>query len=315
MAQHLTIEERIKLEALLDAGISLNEISKQLGRHRSTIYRERHKPGVLTDKYNASTYQKRARQNMSRDQSSKGPSTETIKIIEEKILNYQWSPEQISNWLRKHKQETACHTWIYKHIRIDKDQGGELHNNLRRGNYLKGHKPYKGKIKNRISIEQRPEEINQRTRCGDYEIDLIVGPKNQGAILSIVDRLSRECRLEKLEDKSAKSVTSAVIERLPANVLSVTSDNGTEFSNHEKISTTRALEYYFAHPYASYERGSIENLNGLVRQYIPKGKRFESVDSKEVKIIESKLNNRPRKVLEFMTPLEYVKKHACALRL
>lgn len=315
MAQHLTIEERIKLEALLDADVSLNEISKQLGRHRTTIYRERRRVGVLSPKYTANKYQEQARRNMSRDQSSKGPSKDTIKIIEEKILNDQWSPEQISNWLRKHKQESPCHTWIYKHIRADKDQGGELHNNLRRGNYLKGHKAYKGKIKNRISIEHRPEEINHRSRCGDYEIDLIVGPKNRGAILTIVDRLSRECRLEKLDGKSAESVTAAVISCLPENVLSVTSDNGSEFSNHEIISKTRALKYYFAHPYASYERGSIENLNGLVRQYIPKGKSFDTIDNNEVKIIESKLNDRPRKVLEFMTPLEYVKKHACVLRL
>jgi IS30 family transposase len=173
MAQHLTIKERIKLEALLEAELSIQEISKQLGKHRSTIYRERRKLGSLTDQYNASLFQQQASKNMVRDQSWKSPSHTTIKIIEEKILNDQWSPEQISNWLRKNKQESPCHTWIYKHIRIDKEQGGELHNNLRRGNYTKGHKPYNGKIKNRISIEYRPEEINHRTRCGDYEIDLI----------------------------------------------------------------------------------------------------------------------------------------------
>lgn len=310
MAKHLSIEERIKLEALLDAKVSLQEISKQLGRNCSTIYRERRKMGFLSDKYNASMYQRLARQNMSRDQSNKGPSVETIKIIEARILNDQWSPEQITNWLRKHKHESPCHTWIYKHIKSDKEEGGELHNNLRRGNYSKGHKPYIGTIKNRISIEQRPEEINQRTRCGDYEIDLIVGPKNQGAILSIVDRKSRECRLEKLQDKSAESVMLATIQCLPSNALSVTSDNGTEFSNHEKISINRSLKYYFAHPYASYERGSIENLNGLVRQYIPKGVSFDTITNDTVKMIEAKLNNRPRKVLDFMTPLEYVRKYA-----
>ena len=177
MAQHLTIKDRIKLEALLEAGFSIKEISKQLGKHRSTIYRERRKLGSLTDQYNASLFQKQASKNMVRDQSAKRPSQTTIRIIEEKILNDQWSPEQISNWLRKNKQESPCHRWIYKHIRMDKEQGGELHNNLRRGNYIRGHKPYKGKIKNRISIEYRPEEINQRTRCGDYEIDLIIRSK------------------------------------------------------------------------------------------------------------------------------------------
>ena len=128
-----------------------------------------------------------ARQNMSRNQESKTPPVSVVKIVEEKILNEQWSPEQISNWLKKHGQHSVSFTWIYKHIKEDKP----LNNHLHRGSYVKGHKAYNAKIKDRVSIEQHPYEINVRSRLGDYEIDLVVGPKNRGAILTIVDRLSR----------------------------------------------------------------------------------------------------------------------------
>ena len=308
MANHLTLEDRIKIEALLEAKVSVGKIAQQLGKHRSTIYREQNKQGVLSDKYDAIIYQEQASKNMARNQEDKCPSKETIQLIETLILNEQWSPEQISCWLIKQNRETASHTWIYKHIKQDKALGGELHNHLRHGgNYIRGHKPYQGQIKNRIGIELRPEIINQRQRSGDYEIDLIVGPKNQGAILTMIDRLTRECKLEKLEDKTASHVKTILVQTLPKHVKSITSDNGTEFSYHEEISEACKLNYYFAHPYASYERGTIENLNGLIRQYIPKGTCFDNIDNTKLKLIENKLNNRPRKVLDFLTPIEYSK--------
>jgi IS30 family transposase len=317
MTKHLTIEERIKMEALIGANISADKIATQLRRHRSTIYREISRSGVNLPSYSAYEYQKQARLNMSRNQDDKKPSKETIKIIEAKILNEQWSPEQISQWLSKERVASISHTWIYQYIKEDQVEGGELNNHLRRGisSYRKGHKPYNGKIKNRVSIERRPDIINNRARCGDYEVDLIVGPKNHGAILTMIDRKSRECRIAKLDGKSAISVTKAVIKIVPTNVLSITSDNGNEFANHEQISLEKNLQYYFAHPYASYERGSIENLNGLIRQYIPKGTEFENVDEVTIKDIERKLNNRPRKVLDFLTPIEYTKKYEYESRL
>lgn len=240
------------------------------------------------------------------------PSEEIVLLIEKKILDQQWSPEQISNWLKLHDYKTVSHTWIYQHIAKDKKYGGELHNHMRRGNYTKGHKEYKGTILNRISIESRPSIVNERKRLGDYEIDLIVGPKNKGAILSVIDRHSRECILEKLDNKTSLSVCTKTIEALAAKVqdiYTVTSDNGTEFTNHEMISKKLKIDYYFAHPYASYERGSIENLNGLVRQYIPKGTDFTDIQNSEIKQIQDKLNSRPRKILGFLTPIEYTEKY------
>jgi len=311
MSQHLSTEERIKIETLLDLGTSKTQIALYLGRHRSTIYRELNRPGICDKQYDAESYHKQARQNMGR-QLGKSPSRETILFINKKILDEQWSPEQISNWLKLYDYETVSHTWIYQHIARDKTDGGELHNHMRRGNYSKGHKEYKGTINNRISIETRPRIVNERERLGDYEIDLIVGPKNKGAILSIIDRHSRECILEKLDNKTSLSVRARIIDSLASradDVYTITSDNGTEFTDHEIISEKLKIDYYFAHPYASYERGSIENLNGLVRQYIPKGTDFTDIQNIEIKEIQNKLNNRPRKILGFLTPIEYTKKY------
>ena len=311
MSHHLRSEERIRIETLLDLGTSKKQIALYLGRHKSTIYRELNRPGICDKQYDAESYHQQARQNMGR-QLETSPSEKTISFINKKIIDEQWSPEQISNWLKLHNYESASHTWIYQHIAKDKIAGGELHNHMRRGNYSKGHKEYRGTIKDRVSIENRPDIVNERERLGDYEIDLIVGPKNKGDILSIIDRHSRECILEKLDNKTSLSVCAKTIDSLVSkmqNVHTITSDNGTEFTDHKDISEQLKIDYYFAHPYASYEQGSIENLNGLVRQYIPKGTDFTDIQNIEVKEIQNKLNNRPRKILGFLTPIEYTEKY------
>jgi len=309
MTQHLQKTERIQIQTLLDEGNGIDDIALYLGRHRSTIYREMNRAGVITENYQAEAYHECARKNMSR-QIEKAASTDIVALIEKKIINEQWSPEQISNWLKIHNHETVSHTWIYKHIKKDKSEGGELSDHLRLGTYSKGHKPYQGNIPDRISIEERSDTVNERKRLGDYEIDLIVGPKNKGAILTIIDRVSRHCILEKLNGKSSLEVANKVIESLNSSankIFTITTDNGTEFTDHKRMAKELKIKYYFAHPYASYERGSIENLNGLVRQYIPKGTYFNEIDNNQIKIIQQKLNSRPRKILAFLSPLEYIK--------
>lgn len=204
---------------------------------------------------------------------------------------------------------SVSHTWIYSYIEKDKADGGELYNHMRRGKYNYEPKEYKGKIKNRKSINIRPEIINNRERLGDFEIDLIVGPKNKGAILTTIDRVSRYCMLKKLDSKHADIVEKAILGLFKNHkALSITSDNGNEFMNHEKISSKLRLDYYFANPYASFERGSIENLNGLIIQYIPKGMSFDDIAESFVEMIQNKLNSRPRKILNFLTPAEFTEK-------
>lgn len=306
MGKHLQKEERIKIQTLLDVGKSITDISVYLKRHRSTIYREMSRPGIQAKRYSAESYHLQSRANMIRNQDDSGPLRDTIKLIEQQIIQEQWSPEQISNWLKINHHETVSHAWIYQHIAKDKAEGGELSNNLRRGgSYQKGPIEYRGKIANRVPIEQRPEIVTKRTRLGDYEIDLIVGPKNKGSILTVVDRVSRECTIRKLANKSALEVELIVSQAIKGDAHTITSDNGNEFTNHQTIAKSLNIQYFFANPYASYERGSIENLNGLIRQYIPKGKEFDGIEQNELNVIENKLNNRPRKVLAFLSPIEY----------
>jgi IS30 family transposase len=312
MAHNITLEERIKIKALHDQGLRAPSIAKYLNRHKTSIYRELSKrtPDGIYDHHYA---QQLSSSNMARHR-HQGPTDETIAIIEIKILNEQWSPEQISGWLRLNHDINISHTWIYQYVEKDRQENGELSNHMRRGKYSFAPREYKGKIKNRITIDQRPDIINERKRLGDFEIDLIVGPKNRGAILTVIDRLSRYCIIEKLENKSSKEVKQVIVKALNnyhGQKYSITSDNGNEFMRHEEISRDLNMKYYFAHPYASYERGSIENLNGLVRQYIPKGKTFDNINQVQIKQIESKLNSRPRKILKFLTPMEFNENIKC----
>ena len=308
MADNLSYENRIQIQTMHDNKRKVADIAKYVGCHRSTIYRElnraKHNFGVYTHDF--------AHKNMQRSMTRLnrcGPTIAMINLIESKLVCEQWSPEQISNWMKKHNHGRVSHVWIYQHIARDKEAGGELANHLRRGPYSKEPREYRGHIKNRHSIETRPIIINDRIRLGDYEIDLIVGPKNKGAMLSVIDRVSRHTILEKLNSKSATEVAQAVIRALKPYrnlALTITSDNGTEFTQHEAIAEMLNIDYFFAHPYASYERGTVENLNGLVRQYIPKGTDFDTVSPEMVKQIEHKLNNRPRKILNFWTPNEFL---------
>lgn len=307
MTGNLTLEERVVIQTMNNNGHKVIEISNYLQRNKTTIYREMSKRSE-DGGYNAHFAHQLTSTNMIRTR-SKGPSVEAIELIENKILLEQWSPEQISGWLNLEHGIKVSHTWIYQYVSEDRNNGGELYNHMRRGKYSKGHREYQGKIPDRVSIEERPEVVNQRTRLGDYEIDLIVGIKNQGAILSMIDRVSRYCILKKLENKKAETVSNAVVASLKQYdlaTLTMTSDNGTEFTNHKDISNALGLKYYFAHPYASYERGSIENLNGLVRQYIPKGTDLIEIEDSFVKQIQDKLNSRPRKILEYLTPEQYI---------
>ena len=306
MASNITIEERIKIKALHDQGYGIPQIAKYLRRHKTSIYRELSKRNE-SGEYEYNYAQRLTSANMARPGHHK-PEEETIKLIEKKIINEQWSPEQISGWLKLKHEIHISHTWIYQHVEKDKNEGGELSNHMRRGKYSFEPREYRGKIKNRITIDERPEIINERKRLGDFEIDLIVGPKNKGAILTVVDRLSRRCIIEKLPNKSSKEIKTVIINafnKYDGQKHSITSDNGSEFTLHQGISESLKIDYYFAHPYASYERGSIENLNGLIRQYIPKCNSFDGIDASFIKHVEEKLNTRPRKILNFLTPLEF----------
>ena len=309
--KNLTFEDRIQIQTMVENDHKPSEIAKYIGYSVSTIYRELKKVLDEGGSYHAAKAHSITTINMMRT-SVQSPSDATIDLVEAKIKE-DWSPEQISNWLKKNNLPSVSHTWIYHYIEEDQSKFGTLYKHLRHGKYTPQNHEYKGKIANRTSIEERPAIIDERTRLGDYEVDLIVGVKNRGAILSIIDRTSRLCKLRKLVGKTAQEVEAAIIEALlpyKSEIHTLTSDNGNEFTNHARIAEQLGIKYYFARPYASYERGSVENLNGLVRQYIPKGTDFSTVEAYTVKWIEQRLNNRPRKTLGYFTPIEFLAKTA-----
>ena len=164
----------------------------------------------------------------------------------------------------------------------------------------------RGQIKDRVSIDQRPKIIDNRDRIGDWEIDLIIGKNHKSAIVTIVDRLSLKTLVAKVIRKQSKLVADSTVSLLAKYkgkaTWSITSDNGKEFADHKEISEALELDFYFAHPYASWERGTNENTNGLIRQYLPKGSDFDDVDDATCEFIMERLNSRPRKCLQYRTP-------------
>jgi IS30 family transposase len=231
---------------------------------------------------------------------------EVIIEIEEKI-RLDWSPEQVSGKL----EISISHERIYQHIWADKRNGGTLYKHLRQSNKKRkkqyGSKDKRGQIRNRISIDERPEIVAQKTRIGDWEIDTVIGKNHQGALVTIVDRVSKFTLINKVASKHADVVTEATIFLLKPHLnktLTITADNGKEFASHQRIKEQLSADVYFAHPYRSWERGLNENTNGLIRQYFTKGSSFESITDDEVEAVMHKLNHRPRKTLNFKTPHE-----------
>jgi IS30 family transposase len=238
----------------------------------------------------------------------------------ELLLRQDWSPEQIAGRLKLEKQPTVSHERIYLYVYADKRRGGTLHRHLR--SQKKQRKRYsgyirRGQIPNRISIEQRPQIVASKRRFGDWEADTIIGARHQGGILSLVERKSKLTRLHKLETKAAgemKDTSIALLRPLIDRVHTITVDNGKEFCQHEQITAALQAPIYFAHPYASWERGLNENTNGLVRQYFPKKHDFARITNAAVQRVAELLNNRPRKTLGYRTPNEvFFKEHSVAL--
>lgn len=306
--KHLTIQQRYALKAYLTCNKGNSEIAKLLNVHRSTIHRELQRNSRKRGSYDPDFADELAKERKDRFCTYRKFDVTMQKRIDHWIKEEQWSPEQIVGYCRKHSIEMVSHERIYQYIRKDKLSGGTLHKHLR--HQLKHRKrPVSGKhqiIKNKVSIEERPEIINNKGRFGDWEIDLIVGKNNKGAMVTLVERTTSMIMMHKLEEgKNADGVANTVLEMLMPykdKVKSITSDNGPEFARHEFISKKLEADFYFAHPYSSWERGLSEYSNKLIRQYIPKQTNFDIFDDNYVKQVQYKINRRPRKNLSFSTP-------------
>jgi IS30 family transposase len=232
--------------------------------------------------------------------------TEVVRELTEK----QWSPEQIVSRARRDGIPMVSHERIYQYVRSDKKQGGTLYKHLR--HQLKHRKrPAVGKkviIPDKVSIDSRPDIINRKQRFSDWEIDMIIGPENKGAILTATERQTGFLLMKKLSKgkNATASVEALFYLLLPYKrwIHSITSDNGSEFYEHKRIARQPNTSFFFAHPYSSWERGLNEYTNGLVRQYIPKKQSFEDFNDLDINSFQIKINSRPRKLLDFETPIE-----------
>ena len=228
----------------------------------------------------------------------------------ESLLRQDWSPEQISGRLKKEQSIRISHEWIYQHILVDKQASGDLYTHLRcqkkrRKRY--GTYDRRGKLPNCRSIEERPASVNTRKRLGDWEVDTLMGKQQKHAMLTLTERKSRFTLIGKVSRRTAQAVRRQVCRLLlpvKDKVHTLTSDHGKEFADHELIAETLQLKFYFAHPYAAWERGTNENTNGLLRQYFPKKSDFKTISNKKIERTLAKLNFRPRKTLRFKTPFE-----------
>lgn len=315
----LTYEQRCQIYALNKTGLSQNKIAKQLNVSQSTISRELSR-NTGQRGYRIKQAQQSAEQRKLKASKAFKMTTSLIEFIDYKIKE-KWSPEQISGWIHVNTLFDISHETIYQHVWSDKKSGGNLFKNLRRKGKIyqsrsKEKQAGRGFIKNRTSIDERPQVVEDKSRIGDWEIDLVIGKGHSGALVTIVERKTSFTVSTRVDDKSAKTVTAATIALLApfkGAVLTITADNGKEFAYHEKMTTSLHCGVYFADPYCSWQRGLNENTNGLLRQYWPKSTDFKKVSQSEVYGVIVELNDRPRKKLNYKTPAKLMAEHMVAM--
>ncbi len=309
---HLTSEERYTFSTMRKQGQPLSSIAKALGRHRSTLYRELKRNSCFnTDcSYRPSKAQYRALARRSKLRQYR-QFTDVHFAPVKKLIREKWSPEQIAGSLSSLGLKSMSHETIYKFIWADKTNGGNLWTHLRQSSKQrrKRYKAYdsRGKLANKRHISERPGTVETRKYRGHWEIDTVMGTGSNDCIVTLVERKSGYVLIGKLADKSTASLnkkTISLIKKIPAKFSSITADNGTEFHQYKIIEKETGCIFYFATPYHSWERGTNENCNGLIRQYLPKGTSMERLTQQQCDRIAAKLNSRPRKRHNYKTPAE-----------
>jgi IS30 family transposase len=307
---HITQEQRYTISCMLEKGFRITEIARTIDKHKSVVSREiKRNCDQRSGQYKSDLAHRKYQKRMI-EKPKKISFTEEIKFRIEDLIRQDYSPEQVEGFLKKNHQQTVSKERIYQHIWRDKKRKGNLHEHLRRKGrkYRKrgASKDSRGIIKGRIGIENRPEVVNERGRFGDLEIDLVMGANHKGALLTINDRASGVLKIGKVESKSADEICRVACELLSdwkPHIKTITADNGKEFAQHQKISKILSIDFFFANPYHSWERGSNENANGLIRQYFTKKMDFKSITEEQIKAVELKLNSRPRKRFKYETPM------------
>lgn len=300
--------QRYKIEALRSLKYGVSEISERTGIPKCTVSRELSR-NSKNGRYDASQAEK-----LSLGRRKRGAYKMKGELLEEvkKRVGKQDSPEQISGRLELEGKPKVSPETIYQFVYRDKKAGGDLYKNLRFGHKKRrkrlGKNDKRGKIPNKTMIGERPPEVAAKERFGDWEGDTIIGGNHQGVVVTLVERKSKHTLMGKSEDKSAAAVHKVVVDLLQSTILpkkTITFDNGTEFAYHQLIAGDLDTEVYFATPYHSWERGLNENTNGLIRQFIPKKQNLKELDENTIASVQENLNNRPRKSLGFLTPIEF----------
>lgn len=307
---HVTERQRYTIEMMLGQGYRQKDIVLVIGKDKSVVSREiKRNKDQRNGKYRGDLAQRKY-ESRKQEKPKAIKFTERVKKHVETKLDKKWSPEQISSTMADACGQKVSHERIYQHIIEDKKKGGMLYKTLRRRKkYRKriGSVDRRGRIRNQKSIKERPEEVEAKARIGDFEVDLVMGANHKGALLRINDRKTGYAKIRLLKSKDSKQVAKAIVKALKPykkHLHTITSDNGKEFSDHQYISGKLGIEFYFAEPYSSWQRGANENLNGLIRQYFPKKTSFEDLSWREVKKVENELNKRPRKRILYKTPEE-----------
>lgn len=306
---HLTYEQRYAISVMLKSKYRQKQIAEAIDKDKSVVSRE---IARNCDKRNGNYDADLAERKYEKRRDSKPKkvyfTAEIQEMVEDKLAK-KYSPEQIVGVAKKQGVACVSHERIYQHIWKDKRKKGNLYDHLRtKGKRYRKRgaaKDSRGIIPDRVDISQRPKVVDDRERAGDLEIDTIIGKNHQGAIVTVNDRASGLLKMKKLEGKSAQQLAMATIELLEDMkpfLNTITADNGREFAAHQTISKALEIDFYFARPYHSWERGANENLNGLIRQYIPKQTDFSTITDEYIKFVENELNNRPRKRHDFQTP-------------
>ena len=307
---HLTQEERYQIMEWLGDGYSLTYIAKQLNRHKSTISREI-KRNRGERGYRPYQAHDNAQARRERNRNAREIEPEVWAEVEE-LIRLDWSPEQVAGSLKK-----ISHERIYLHVYQDKRQGGDLYRHLRllrkRRKRYKSNQRRSGPIKNRRTLLERPSEVEARQRIGDWEGDTVRGKHDQYGVVTLVERKSQYVILRKVESRTAKATREeieAAFQGLEKMVHSITFDNGLEFAEHERMEEALNAKIYFADPYCAWQRGLNEQVNGLLRQYFPKGQSLKDITNEELVRVMNLLNHRPRKKLGFRTPHDVLNKSA-----
>lgn len=315
---HLSADERLRIYQLSGEGLSQAEIARRLGRDKGTISRELRRNGAPAG-YLPDLAQRRyqARRQRCRPRPRLGNRTLRRSVI--LFLQQGWSPEQIAGRLRLENGQTVVnHETIYRFV-YDSPLGRQekLYQYLRRGQKKRrrrqGRRVRASPIAQRTFIEARPLAATQRTQTGHWETDSLLFPEEQ-ALNVLVDRLSRFTVLTRLDGKTARDTSQVLIERLSALPRrSLTADNGSENADHTSVSQKLDIPFFFCHPYHSWEKGTVENTNGLIRRYLPRQTDLSRIAPQDLDAIADELNQRPRKCLGFRMPSEVLFEYSVAL--